>query len=100
MKPYRFLPEANTEFREQIAWYDRESTSLGDKFIADLEATVSGIREYPASGSRVSKTALKRVLRVFKYNVFYVNAPDEVIIVAVAPQRKHPGYWRKRLRAL
>jgi toxin ParE1/3/4 len=100
LKSYRFLPEADAEFREQIAWYDRESTNLGDKFIADVEGTVSDIRQYPASGSRVSKRALKRVLRVFKYNVFYVNAPDEVIIVAVAPHRKHPNYWRKRLRAL
>jgi hypothetical protein len=40
------------------------------------------------------------VLRAFKHNLFYVNASNEIIIVALAPHRRRPGYWRKRLKSL
>jgi hypothetical protein len=40
----------------------------------------------------------RRVLAVFQYNIFYLDTPDEVIIVAVAPHKRKPGYWRDRLK--
>ena len=100
MKGYRFLEEADGEFQEHIDYYDQQAAGLGDKFIADVERVIHSIREFPQSGSQVSKNVRKRVLRVFKYNVLYVDEPDEIIIVAVAPHRRRPGYWRKRLRSL
>ncbi len=98
MKPYRFLEEADAEFHEQIAYFDLQAVGLGNRFVADVEATIRNIREYPESGSHVSKKVRKRVLRVFKFNVLYVNKPEEVVIVAVAPHKRHPRYWRKRMR--
>jgi toxin ParE1/3/4 len=98
VKPYRFLEEADAEFQEQIAYFDQQSPGLGDRFVADVEATVRNIREYPDSGSRLSRNVRKRVLRVFHYNILYLNEPDEVVVVAVAAHKRRPGYWRKRLR--
>jgi hypothetical protein len=74
VKPYRFLEEADAEFREQIAYFDEQTAGLGDRFVADVESTVSNIREYPESGSLLSGKVRKRVLRVFKYNILYVKA--------------------------
>jgi plasmid stabilization system protein ParE len=98
VKPYRFLEEVDTEFHEQIAYFDQQVPGLAERFVADVEATVTDIREYPESGSRLSRKVRKRVLRVFKYNVLYVNESEEIVIVAVAPHKRRPGYWRKRLR--
>ena len=98
MKPYRFLEEANAEFREQIAYFDEQVIGLGDRFITDVESVIRSIRQYPESGSKISGRVRKRVLRVFKYNILYVNRPHEILIVAVAPHKRHPRYWRKRLR--
>lgn len=100
MKPYRFLEEADAEFQEDIAYYDQQVAGLGDKFIADVENVITQVRHYPESGVLVSRNLRKRVLRIFKHNVLYVNAAQEIIIVAVAPQSRKPGYWRKRLRNL
>lgn len=99
MKAYRFLEEADAEFQEQIAYFDEQAGGLGDRFVADVEATVHDVREYPESGSPVSRNVRKRVLRVFKYNVLYVNEPEEIVVVAIAPHKRRPGYWRKRLRS-
>jgi toxin ParE1/3/4 len=98
LKRYRFLADAESEFHEQIAYYDAEARALGDKFIADVYAVVSEIRQYPESGARVSRNVRKRVLTTFKYNILYVAEEKEIVIVAIAPHRKRPNYWRKRLR--
>lgn len=100
MKPYRFLAEADTEFQEQVLYYDQQATGLGDKFVAAVEAAIVRACEYPESGSPISRNARKQVLRAFKYSVLYVNDPLEIIVVAVAPHRKRPNYWRKRLKTL
>lgn len=101
MKLYRFLKEAHAEFQEQISYFDQQPTpGLGDRFIADVAASIRDIREYPESGSLFSRNVRKRVLHTFKYNVFYLNEPEEIVIVAIAPHPRRPGYWRKRLRAL
>jgi plasmid stabilization system protein ParE len=97
VKPYRFLQEAEAEFNEQIRYFDEQSAGLGDKFVADVEATVTNIRTYPESGAQVSRNIRRRILRVFKNSVFYVNEPSEIVVVAVAPHKRRPGYWRKRL---
>jgi ParE toxin of type II toxin-antitoxin system, parDE len=100
VKPYRFIKEANLEFQDHIAYYDEQASGLGDKFIADVHAIVSDIRVYPASGRLVSRNLRKRVLRVFRHNIFYLNEPDEIIIVALAPHWRRQKYWRSRLRNL
>lgn len=98
MKPYRFVEEADAEFQEQIRYFDAQLTGLGDKFIDDVEATIALIRQYPDSGAQLSAHVRKRRLRVFRYNVVYVNDPVEIIVVAVASHYRRPGYWRNRLR--
>lgn len=98
MKRYRFLEEADAEFQEHIRYYDEQVVGLGDKFIADVENIISQIREYPQSGRPVSRNLRKRALHVFKHSVLYVDAPEDIIIIAIAPHKRRPGYWRNRLK--
>jgi len=100
VKPYRFLEEADEEFQEHIRHYDEQVAGLGDRFIADVERILRQIREYPESGPIVSRNLRKRVLRVFQHNILYVDAAIEIIVVAIAPHKRKPGYWRKRLKGL
>ncbi|HYK01597.1 MAG TPA: type II toxin-antitoxin system RelE/ParE family toxin [Thermoanaerobaculia bacterium] len=100
MKPYRFLEEADQEFQEQIAYFDGHSLALGDKFIADVEAAIADVRRYHQVGSPISRRVRQRVLHGFKYSVLYIDTPAEIIVIAVAPHRRRPRYWRRRLRNL
>jgi toxin ParE1/3/4 len=100
LKAYRFLVEARHEFQEQIGYFDGLSPARGDRFVDAIEAAIRDIRTYPRIGSPIARTVRQRVLRAFPYSVLYVDTPDEIIIVAVAPHKKRPGYWRKRLRNL
>jgi hypothetical protein len=99
VKPYRFLEEAELEFHETVAYLDRQVAGLGDRFIDAVQATIDHVRTNPNVGSRISKMVRKAVLRRFPYNVLYVDDPQGIVIVAIAPHKRRPGYWRKRLRS-
>lgn len=100
MKAHRFLEDADQEFQEHIGYFLGHSPTTAEKFVSEVERAVRDIREFPDSGSPISRLVRQRVLRAFKYSVLYVDTPAEIIIVAVAPHRRRPGYWRKRLRDL
>lgn len=100
MKPYRFLDEADQEFQEHIGYFISHSLTAAEKFVDEMGVAVRDIREYPQVGSPVSSLVRQRVLTGYPYSILYVDTPIEIIIVAVAPHRRRPGYWRRRLRRL
>lgn len=100
MKAYRFLEEADQEFQENIGYFISHSLTAAENFVDEVAEAVRDIREYPQVGTPISPIVRQRVLTDFKYSILYVDTPDEIIIVAVAPHRRRPGYWRRRLRHL
>lgn len=100
MKAHRYLDEAEREFQEHIGYFDGVSRTVAIRFVDDVEAAVGEIRRYPKIGAPLTRQVRMRVLTGFKYSILYVDTPDEIIVVAVAPHRRRPGYWRKRLRQL
>jgi len=100
LKAYRFLEEADQEFQEHIDYFIGHSLTAAEKFVDEVGAAIRDIREYPQVGSPISPIVRQRVLTGYKYSILYVNTPNEIIIVAVAPHRRRPGYWRRRLRHL
>jgi hypothetical protein len=100
LRPYRFLEEAFAELQKDIRYYDEQVPGLGEKLMVDVENVITDIRRYPQSGAPVSRNLRKRVLRIFKHNVLYIAKPEEIIVVAVAPHKRRPGYWRDRLKNL
>jgi len=100
LKAYRYLEEADQEFQEHIGYFAGVSHAVAVRFVDDVEAAVNEIRQYPEIGARITRQVRKRVLTDFKYTILYVDRPNEIVIVAITPHRRRPGYWRKRLRQL
>jgi len=100
LKAYRYLDEAEQEFQEHVGYFDGVSRNVARKFVDHVEAAVREIRQYPQIGAQLTRQVRQRVLTAFKYSILYVDRPNEIIIVAVAPHRRRPGYWRRRLRRL
>jgi hypothetical protein len=38
----------------------------------------------------------KFVLQRFPFNIFYLSRETEIVVVAVAHQKRRPGYWSSR----
>jgi toxin ParE1/3/4 len=100
LKAYRFLDDAETELQEQIAYLNERSAGLGTRFVAEIASALLDIRQHPEIGPRITRRVRRRVLQVFHYSLIYVNQQDELVIIAIAPHSRRPGYWRKRLRKL
>ena len=47
----RFLPEAETELDDAIAYYEVQLAGLGREFAAEVQAGLARIEEFPRAGS-------------------------------------------------
>ena len=96
MIAHSFHPEADTEFEEASLFYESRMAGLGKSFAAEVESTLSLIREFPEAGSPVGTSHRRAVVARFPYSVVYRQYPDFIVVIAVAHQRRRPGYWRRR----
>ena len=93
----RLHPEARAELRAARRWYYERSPLTATAFAHAVDNAVSRILEgpnqYPLAEHRTRKLILKR----FPFNIFYLPGESELVIVAVAHQKRRPGYWASRL---
>jgi len=92
----RFLPEAESELGEAVQFYELSEAGLGSAFALEVERTVDRICAFPESGIRFSASSRGRITANFPFWVIYLAEAAEITIIAVAHQRRKPGYWRKR----
>ena len=93
---YRYLPLAREELNGAAAFYEASVPGLGGTFLDDMERAIEMMRESPRVGAPTSRGFRKAALRRFPFSIVYVDRDDEIVIVAIAHQRRRPGYWRGR----
>jgi len=96
----RLHPEARAELREARKWYFERSPLSATAFAHAVDNAVSQIVEAPTRYPMAEHGTRKFVLQRFPFNVFYRQDETEIIIVAVAHQKRRPGYWSNRTRQL
>lgn len=84
---YEFHPEARVEYLEAVAYYEDRQTGLGARFTIEIERTIQRIVEAPT----------RCLAHTFPYGVLYSVEADHVLVLAVMPLSREPGYWRNRL---
>lgn len=99
--PVRISEEANAEMAEAARWYEAHRTGLGTQFLDAVDAVVARMAEAPRLGSLVPGISDQRIrrrpVRRFPYHVVYVELSDRLQILAMAHDRRRPGYWIGRL---
>ena len=97
----RISEEAEAEVAESARWYETNRANLGAEFLEAVDLAVDRAATNPAAGSPVpgvEDAAVRRwPVRRFPYHVVYVELPDRLQILAVAHDRRRPGYWIGRL---
>lgn len=90
-------PEAVAELEEAASFYaDRAHKELGLAFIAEFERSIKLLSERPELGALWRGTARRLPLRRFPYSVIYRLIDGTIQVLAIAHQRRRPGYWKKR----
>jgi plasmid stabilization system protein ParE len=93
---YRLLPPAEEEMTEAALFYEAANAGLGDDFLDDIQHAIDTIRERPDLGPAVAPGFRRMLVRRFPFSIIYAVEPGQVVVVAVAHQRRKPGYWRGR----
>jgi plasmid stabilization system protein ParE len=91
-----FLLEAEEELNAAADFYESAMPGLGREFLAEARRTCQLLAEQPRTGRRLSTRIRRRLLRRFPYSIIYSLSSDAIVILAIAHQRRRPGYWRER----
>jgi hypothetical protein len=95
-------PDAQREYDADVEWYEARGTGLGDRLETAVDDLVYTVREWPDSGAiwpgwdSIPAVRSRRVAG-FPYRLVYLVQPDALVVVALAHQKRKPGYWRDRL---
>lgn len=90
-------PRAVFDARQARRHYGRISPILSTQFLTELAATISRIAGAPSRGSpHLHGTRFWRMHR-FPYYVVYIEVGPDVLVLAVAHNRRRPTYWTRRL---
>ena len=99
--PLRISAEAEDELEAAARWYEQSKVGLGREFLAAVDETMARIVENPRAGSPVPAVDDKDIRRFFvqrcPYHVVYTLLTNRLQVLAIAHDRRRPGYWVDRL---
>ncbi|MDE2147706.1 MAG: type II toxin-antitoxin system RelE/ParE family toxin [Burkholderiales bacterium] len=99
MKPVRYLDEARDEFLHEVEYFAALSPRLGRRFDEAVRRAEALVSEFPDLGTPY-KYGTRRVLPGrFRFSLVYLVRELGLVILAVAPFKRRPGYWRSRVVA-
>jgi plasmid stabilization system protein ParE len=92
-----FHPAAREEFVAAAEYYDAAAPGLGGRFLVAVRRATELALAHPEAGAPRGSAGVRRVLvSGFPYDVVYRVRDDGLEVLAVAHQRRRPGYWRDR----
>jgi len=71
---------------------------LGQRFYDSIDQRVREVCAQPRLYRFFDPLARRHFRRPFPLAISYLDRPDQVWILAVAPFKMKPGYWKERLR--
>jgi len=96
LKNIRLHPSADLEFKEAVKRYNDVIQGLGDRLIDEVEASFELISENSKVGLELEDNIRRIVLNKFPFSILYAEEEPTIYILAVAHQKREPGYWRNR----
>jgi plasmid stabilization system protein ParE len=89
-------PDARAELRAARNWYYERSPLSAFAFAQIIQNAISRIKDAPKTFPASNHGTRKFILQRFPFNIFYLIREAEIVIVAVAHQKRRPGYWSSR----
>ena len=96
-----YVPAAIDDLEDAVLWYETKRDGLGLRFRSAVIKAEQRLAQNPGLGAPVVGRSVPRGVRRlrlkrFPYSLFYVD-DGEVVVVAVAHDRRRPGYWKDRV---
>jgi plasmid stabilization system protein ParE len=97
MKQVTLHEEAAAELNEAAKYYEERVPGLGLLFLTALEEATEKVVANPEAFQLVGAEIRHKLLRRFPYSFLYVSESDRICVIAIAHQKRRPGYWSHRL---
>ncbi len=93
---FDFHPEAEAEFFEAVAFYEKAEPSLGEEFSLEVLAAMRNILSYPDAWPVLEGDVRRCLVNRFPYGVLYSVETDRIYVLALMHLHRRPGYWKQR----
>jgi len=95
---YQFHPNAFDEHHDSVAYYQNRLPGLGADYIAEFDSVMARICRNPSMYPMIADPEIHRAgLKRFPFHVIYRAMPAQIMVLAVAHQRRRPLYWSARI---
>lgn len=91
----RLRAEARVELESAAEWYADEREGLGDEFLGAIERCLDRIGATPYAAIVWRGDIRRRRVDRFPYQIFYRVTATHVDVIAIAHERRRPGYFAK-----
>ncbi len=91
-----FHPQAELELLEAAIHYETEVRGLGERFGTEVGRVTEFLLKYPNIGTEIGSGRRRFSLHRFPFTLIYAALPEVLHVLAVAHDRRRPGYWRSR----
>lgn len=89
-------PYVERDLGRDAAWYEERQQGLREDFLDEVGATLSRIQGNPRLYPIVHLDIHRAPVRRYPYGVFYALIGDEIHVLAVVHDARHPSVWRRR----
>ena len=96
MKPLRLVAAARAEFLHETRYYEATRAGTGRRFRESVAAIFERIAHHPQTGAPDEAGCRRLRVKGFPFSVVYREQADEIIVFAIRPDARKPGYWHRR----
>lgn len=91
-----FHDEAEAELAEAALFYEERVVGLGASFAAEIKSSIAFIQAHPEASPWLGRLLRRFVVKRFPYSIIYRHEEENIFILAIAHDRRRPGYWKLR----
>jgi plasmid stabilization system protein ParE len=98
LKALRLDSAARAELLHETRYYEATRPGTGRRFREAVDAAFGRIKRAPTAG-RPDEEGCRRMRVVgFPFSTVYREEKTEIVVYAIRPDAREPGYWQPRAR--
>ena len=87
---------ATKEYVKALRQYERQSVSISERFVEATHRALDLIEQNPKWWPRFDERRRWIKIKKFPYIIYFEVADAAIKILAVAHEKRRPGYWKRR----
>jgi plasmid stabilization system protein ParE len=99
VRPIHLRRVAKRDLREAATWYRERDPNLAGRFLDEVYKTLALLQQFPHTGGPVFGVADPNTRQLpvdnFPYQVVFKRLPLRIAVLAIAHERRKPGYWNE-----